>query len=69
MLSERSINFSSLEAKGKQFYQPKLMSTTLHFLVCVGGGGDNLSNKHSLIKYRDKNVQIAVLIFPYHERL
>ena len=36
---KRLIKFSALEAKGKQFYQPTLMPTSLHFVGGGGGGG------------------------------
>ena len=56
----RLIKFSALEAKSKQFYQPILMPTSLYFR------GMKTVHTH-IIKYRNKHVQIAVYIFPYHE--
>ena len=52
----RLIKFSAWEAEGKQFYQPIHMPTSLHFR------GMTIFQRH-IIKYRNKHVQIAILIF------
>ena len=59
---ERLTKFSALEAKDKQFYRPTLIPTPLQ------SRGMTIFQTQ-IIKYRNKHVQIAVLIFFYHEKL
>ena len=59
---EKLIKISAYEAKDKQFYQPTLIPTPLQFRVMT------IFQTH-IIKYRNKHVQIAVLIFFCHEKL
>ena len=59
---KRLIKFSAWEAKTKQFYQPTLMPTLLNFR------GMTAFQTHTF-KYRNKHVQIAMLIFSCHEKL
>ena len=61
-LQKRLIKLSAKEATGKQFYQPTLMPTPLHFR------GMTIFQTY-IIKYRNKHAQIAVLIFSYLEQL
>ena len=59
---KRLIKFSVWGLKGKQFYQPTLVPISLHFR-----GMTTLQT--NIIIYRNKHLEIAVLIFPYHEKL
>ena len=61
-LQKRLSKFSAKEANNRQFYQPTLIPTPLQFR------GMTIFEIH-IIKYRNKHVQIAALIFFYHENL
>ena len=60
--AKRLIKFSAREVKGKKFYQHTLMATSLHFRRMT-------TFQTHIIKYRNKCIQIAVVIYPYHEKL
>ena len=59
---ERLTKFSAWEANDKQFYQPTPIPTPLQFRGMT-------IFQTQIIRYRNKPVQIAVLIFFYHEKL
>ena len=58
---QRLVKFFACKAKGKEFPEPHLMLTSLHSMATT-------FHAH-IIKYRNKRVQIAVLMFTNQEKV